>query len=97
MEYTKGKWIQYYRSEGNVIEKKTGRTIANCMSYSSNINFEKILDENLSNAKLISKAPEMHEALKEISELLEKNYEKLQFISWKIPNKIKSLLKEIES
>ena len=66
MEYTKGKWIQYYRSEGNVIEEKTGRTIANCMSYSSNINSEKIINENLANAKLISKCPEMHQTLKEV-------------------------------
>ena len=64
MNYTKGKWRICSFAHGHV-ENENGRLIAACMGYSTNSDNSEHIEENIANAELISKAPEMHEALKE--------------------------------
>ena len=64
MSYTKGKWEIKKFTIGNV-ESENGRYIANCMGYSTNMDKGEHVQENLANAKLISAAPELLEALKQ--------------------------------
>lgn len=68
MSYTPGKWIIKYQF--NVYNEK-GRHIAACGGHSSNIDAEKVYAENVSNAQLISAAPELFEACKNILHALE--------------------------
>ena len=95
MKYTKGKWII---KDGTSIESTNGYCIAD-----TGYDDEK---EDKANAKLISKAPKMYEALKDIqnmkslieypSDIPESQYGEARAVSLLI-EKLESLLKEIES
>ena len=70
MKYTKGKWI-YSEAIGKNRElcfyeiRSNGHIFASCYKNEGTINFPKItIEQAKANAKLISKAPEMYEALK---------------------------------
>jgi len=60
---TKGKWINHPLTQGNIIEKNSGRLIANCMSYQTNTDNGEHINENLANARLICAAPKMLKTL----------------------------------
>ena len=70
MKHTKGKLIETPKAKGNIESKETGRYIASCMGYSSNVNSDKIIEENIANTKRIIKCwntyDELLEALIEI-------------------------------
>ena len=63
MRCTPGKWIIKY--DFNVLNEK-GRLIASCGGYSSNVNSDKVHDENVANSKLIAAAPDMYKALNHV-------------------------------
>ncbi len=64
--YTKGDWKVVH--EFNV-EVGNHRGIASCGSFTDSKNPEKTRSENIANAHLIAAAPDLYEALKEITEL----------------------------
>jgi hypothetical protein len=66
MKHTKGKWFVekgWHKAESHIVAND--KTIVICRTIEANIPIE----EGEANAKLISKAPEMYEALKEIEKL----------------------------
>ncbi len=67
MKHTKGKLIENSKAEGNIMCEETGRLIASCMGCSSNVNvnFDKIIEENLANAKRIIKCWNTYDELLE--------------------------------
>jgi len=81
MEYTKGEWKvahEYNVAVGN-------RGVASCGGYTSNMSdADKITQENIANAHLISASPDMYEALKEI---LPENTGYMESMSWESYNK----------
>ena len=60
MEHTKGPWRIIH--EFNVVDSE-GRLIAACGGHSNNRQAEKIHNENIINARLITACPDMYEAL----------------------------------
>ncbi len=80
MRHTKGKLIENSKAEGNIMCEETGRLIASCMGCSSNVNvnFDKIIEENLANAKRIIKCwntyDELLEALIEVNKYFNKRW-----------------------
>jgi len=56
MKHTKGKWIENPKAKGNIQAEETGRSIASCMGYTSNVSSDEVLEENLANGKLIKEA-----------------------------------------
>ena len=98
MKHTEGKWFiekGWNKAEMHIVAND--KTIEICRTIEANIPIE----EGEANAKLISKAPEMYEALKW-------TYDKLAKVSTSYPSRdtiesqskmasIRSLLKEIES
>jgi type II secretory pathway component GspD/PulD (secretin) len=60
--YTKGEWEIH--DEYNIRLKGTNRGIASTGGYSSNMDIERIRNENMANALLVSAAPDTYEALK---------------------------------
>ena len=63
-KHTPGEWTQSKFANGNIVSKETGRLVANCMGYSTNMDNGEHIKESLANAKLIAAAPELLEALK---------------------------------
>lgn len=109
MNYTKGKWTAEHwvkvKGQGDIpteiFASKNGERMQ-VASINFDINRDLNADEAHANAKLISKAPEMYEALKDISEraqlcrrILKSN--KYTKGEWNILNteKIESLLEEL--
>ena len=88
MKHTKGKWLIKSQEVGYSIEPEIENDtycIADVFGYAE--------DEARDNAKLISKAPEMYEALKNVYEFMSgTNLRNLEIL-----NDLKSLLKEIEN
>jgi hypothetical protein len=65
MKYTKGKWEIEIAKDGNLKRISTKDTVICDINYASGLYpFDR--EQTKINAKLISKAPEMHEALKTI-------------------------------
>ncbi len=64
MKFTEGDWV--VKHEFNVM--CGNRVIASCGGHSDSSNVEKVYEENINNALLISKSLEMYKALKHISE-----------------------------
>lgn len=60
LKHTPGPWRQVNRAEGNV-DDESGRLVANCMGYSSNIGPGNVRAENIANAELIAAAPTLLE------------------------------------
>ena len=87
MKYTKGKWrVQGYPRL--TIQSEQGEI---CLINPN-------IDEDKDNAKLISKAPEMYEALKNGAEVLEKRGNgNLTLSELEMLKSYKSILKEIKS
>lgn len=102
MKYTKGKWRICSFAEGHV-ENEDGRLVAACMGYSTNADNGDHRKENIANAKLISKVPEINEALEEFNIQLNKlkaDYLTLMMIQYpeftNSINRLRTLFKEIE-
>jgi len=100
MKHTKGKWHTTFNTAKERGVRNEGGFICflpKPSHYSGqDERYENELDECKANAKLISKAPEMHEALKEIFDYAnEPESEIIPLLE--IIFKTKSLLKEIES
>ncbi len=64
MKFTEGDWV--VKHEFNVM--CGNRVIASCGGHSDSSNVEKVHEENINNALLISKSLEMYKAFKHISE-----------------------------
>jgi hypothetical protein len=67
-KHTKGEWRINKYSQFTV--EVNGRSVASTGSYQSNIDSQKIHEENIANAKLISAAPNLLRALRIGLELL---------------------------
>lgn len=70
MKHTKGEWLvkhEYHIMSGD------GRSIASAGTFSSNVNPEKVREENMANAKLIAASPDLLEALIEIQKQFNKD------------------------
>jgi hypothetical protein len=102
MKHTKGKWEvtnltgKYFEVSAHTetIKRNSGYPVAKITTH--------VNEQAKANAKLISKAPEMYEALKSTYSHLLKEYNKYEFqdqttIARAQLKLIKSLLKEIES
>lgn len=70
-KHTTGEWLIHEKAAGNVIQKDTGRVVANCRAYTSNVNPHLVDEENMANAKLIAAAPDLLEALSELIDINE--------------------------
>lgn len=67
MKHTQGEWEINHQSATTIQLKGSNRSIASTGGYSVNTQeADRVYEENLANAKLISAAPELLEALKEI-------------------------------
>ncbi len=64
MRFTEGDWV--VKHEFNVM--CGNRVIASCGGHSDSSNVEKVYEENINNALLVSKSLDMYRALKHISE-----------------------------
>jgi hypothetical protein len=78
-KFTKGEWVEHPRAKGNVIELETGRMVATCNNYFTNMDNGKCVEENHANAKLIIAAPVMLAALQNIVEQFEQIPERFPF------------------
>jgi len=66
MAHTKGPWRVFATYN---VQSKTGRTVANCNTLSSNgPDWEQIQSENQANAQLMAAAPDLLKALDELKE-----------------------------
>jgi hypothetical protein len=99
MEYTKGKWKVEIAKDGNPKRISTQDTVICDINYASGLYpFDK--EQTKINALLISKAPEMYEALKMVRyfKYFAECIDKLTIKNvLDLDKKIKSILKEIES
>lgn len=69
LKFTKGEWEINKQASNTVQIKGTNRSIASTGGYSTNgIDTDTIFEENKANAKLISAAPELLEALIELND-----------------------------
>ena len=63
MKHTPGPWEVKY--EFNVMDRK-GRNIAACGGFMTNVDSDNVHAEKIANARLVSAAPEMYEALENV-------------------------------
>ena len=63
--FTKGPWRLHPYAFAHV-ESVAGRGIANCGGYQDSRDADATREENIANARLISAAPELYEALEEL-------------------------------
>ena len=66
---TKGKWLSHKYVFATIISED-GVLVASCGGRTSNVNPEKLILEQESNALLVSKAPEMLEMLEKVKSIL---------------------------
>lgn len=74
-KHTEGPWQVGDRHTQNGVYSAGGRLIANTHSLQSNSGWEAIAVENDANARLISAAPDMLEALREVNALISEGAE----------------------